>query len=269
MHQLYLLFLLSLPLFAQESKLIQTIADPKTPEDFEHQFKGCLENSECDQVMGLQLSRWKELTSKLRDGNIPAEKKAQELEAFRKKSGIPVEFYTHQKSQQGLKPMLFNSSCKGHNPKEKEKKVLKGTAFVKSMGPTQAIVWRDQTQIEIPLGELLAPQPVTVYYPTGPVTYYLPLGDQPLFIKAREVYALKEDDGLFYILKMALNGEWGIVNVDFKLLGQLEEHRQEVVCPKDDKYVAPKNFGTTFCKTVWDVDSKKVLVVRLHQGCPI
>ena len=268
MHASYLMFFLTISVFAQTTPQIEVIPAPKTIEDFEHQYKGCLANSECDQVMGLQLSRWKELVSKLSDPKMENNKKHQFIELFRSKYGIPVEFYTTQKSQQGFKPLLYNSPCKDHNPKEGEK-TLKGTAFIKSLTKDKAVIWRDQTQIEVPVGELLTPQPVTLYNESSSDIYYLPIGDQPLFIKDKSLHILKEDDGFFYLLKVSANGVWKIENLDYGRLSSWEDKREEVTCPKDPTNIAPKAFGVEFCKTIWNEDLKKTVVVKLRQGCVI
>lgn len=263
----YVVFFISLTAFSQTPPQIQVIPNPKSLEDFDHQYKGCLENSECDQVMGLQLTRWRELIDKVKENKIPDSQKAQYIELFRNKYGLPVEFYTTEKSQQGYKPLLFNSHCKNHNPKAPETKTVKGIAFIKSMNKDKAVVWRDQTQIEVPVGELLTPQPVVVYQEKETKTYYLPIEDQPLFIKNNELYVIKEEDGLFYVLKIAENGDWKIENLDFTKLSTWEDKRSEVSCPKDPNKLAPKAFAVEFCKTVWDEDLKKSVIVKMHQGC--
>lgn len=264
----YLIFFLSLSTFSAEKPKIQVIPNPETTGDYEHQFKGCPANSECDQVMGLQMERWNTLISKVRENKIEANKKAALLELFRSKYGIPVEFYTYQKSQQGFKPLYFNSPCKEHNPKTGDK-TLRGTAFIKSMASDKTVVWRDQTQIEVPTGELLIPQPVTVYYPDGPKEYLLPLSDQPLFIKHKDLYVLKEEDGFFFMLKISPNGIWKIEPMDAFKLSEFELKKEEVKCPLDKFKTTPKIFGVEFCKTVWDEDLKKTIVLKLHQGCSI
>lgn len=264
----YLLFFISLSVFSQTQLQIQLIPNPKTIDDFDHQFKGCLENSECDLAMGLQLTRWKDLLSKIGDEKVEASKRAPYIELFRAKYGIPVEFYTLQKSQQGFKPMLFDSPCKEHNPKEGPK-ILKGTAFVKSLSKEKAVVWRDQVQIEVPTGELLLPQPVMVYEGATVDTYQLPLGDQPMYIKNKDVHVLREEDGFFYMLQVSLNGDWKIESVDSAKLSKWEDHRSEVTCPKDKKKLDFRVFGIEFCKTVWNEDLKKTQVVKMHQGCVI
>lgn len=270
MSMTYLLLFLSLPLLAQAPKArIEVIPPPKTLEDFEHEFKGCPENSECDQVMGHQMQRWKELVKNLVDGEVPPEKRATLLEDFREKYGLPVEFYTYKKSQKGFKPLYFNSPCKGHNPKANEdQRVLIGMAFLKSLSNAKGFVWRDQTQHEVPVGELLIPQPVTVYYDDGPRKYQLPLGDQPLFIKNKELYVLREEEDLFYFLKVSPDGKWKIENVDFKRLGEWENKKENATCPVDKSMSAPAIFNVEFCKSIWDEGLKRPVVVKMHQGCP-
>ncbi len=262
----YLLLFLSLSAFGQNKARIQVLPNPQSLEDFDHEFKGCPENSECDQVMGHMLGQWKTLISKLKD-ITNSNKNAQALELFRSKYGIPVEFYTYQKSQQGFKPALYSSPCKEHNPKSGEK-ILRGIAFLKSVNNEKAIIWRDQSQIELPLKDNLIPQLVKVYYDNSPVNYQLPLNDQPLFIKNRELYILREEDGFYYNLKISENGSWQIVNLDMTQLSSLEEKRQEITCPVDSQKANPV-FTTSFCKTVYDVDSKKTIIVKMHQGCLI
>lgn len=269
MHVLYLLFFMSFGALAQTSPQIKVMPTPQSPEDYEHQFKGCPENSECDQVMGLQMERWKELLTKLKNDSISSAKKAQFIELFRSKYGLPVEFYTYQKSQQGFKPLLFSSSCKAHHPKEPDRKVLIGTSFVQSLSEKEAVIWRDQTKIEVPVGELLIPQPVTVYYPEGAKTYLLPLNDQPLFTKNKELYVLREDEDLFYMLKIDMNGEWRVVDLDFSQLSKLEEKRQYVKCPHEKIKSAPDIFGTEFCKSIANEDTKTLVITKMHQGCII
>lgn len=262
----YLLLFLSLSAFAQNKPRIHVIPNPESLEDFDHEFKGCPENSECDQVMGHMLTRWKTLITKLKELG-ESNKKIQALELFRSKYGIPTEFYTNQKSQTGFRPVLYTSACKEHNPKTGDK-TLRGISFLKSMSAETAVVWRDQSQIDLPLKDNLFPQPMRVYYESGPVTYNLPINEQPLFIKARELYILKEEDGLYYTLKISENGDWKIVDLDMTQLSVWEDKRNEVTCPADT-LKAPAIFGTQFCKTVWDVDAKKTVVIRVQQGCLI
>lgn len=276
-HYFTLFFLFStLGIAAPEIKLV---GEPKSLEDFEHHNKGCPANSECDQVMGHQLQRWQDLTKNLKSSETSHANKALALEAFREKSGIPVEFYTYKKSQQGFRPLYFNSPCKEHNPKLEEKRVLRGIAFVRSIQKDKALVWRDQAQIEVPVGELFIPQPVRVYFPSlqptvagapdqgGSIDYQIPIDDQPLFIRDKSLHIVREEDDYFFMLKITPAGDWSIVDSDFTRLSEWEMKREYVPCPEDKEKKTPKEFGVTFCKSIWNEDIQKPVVIRLHSGC--
>lgn len=266
-HYFVFLVLLS-PSLLKAAPEIKVIEGPKSLEDFEHEFKGCPANSECDQVMGHQMQNWQSMVKRLVNSeSIPSSQKAAEVEEFRAKAGIPAEFYTNRKSQLGFRPFFFNSPCRDHNPKKEEDRVLRGTAFIKSITKDKAIVWRDQAQIEVPVGDLLTPQPVTVFTATGAENYYLPIDDQPLFIKDKSLHILKEDEGFFYVLKIDQKGEWKIVDVDLTRLSEWEDKREYVACPPEKEKKTPKQFGAVFCKKIWDEDNKKPVVVRMHAGC--
>ncbi|HXH29592.1 MAG TPA: hypothetical protein VNJ01_02155 [Bacteriovoracaceae bacterium] len=269
MYVSYFFFFLTTALWAQPSPTIQVLPTPKSIEDFEHEFKGCPLNSECDQVMGLQMSRWKSFVEKIKEEKVDGAKKAQALEEFRQKYGIPVEFYTNLKSKQSFRPILYSSPCKSHGPKAPEQKVMKGISFLKSLNKDKASVWRDQAEIEVSTSGLLFAQEVRVYRGSGATSYYLPLGDQPLFIKNNELYVIKEEDNFFFVLKVNQSGAWSIGHLDFTKLSDWEDKREDTACPPSTGKTPERPFESEFCKTVWDEDSKKSLVVKMQQGCAI
>lgn len=266
MHITYFALFFCLVVFAGPNPRIEVLPNPQGIEDFDHEFKGCPENSECDQVMGHMMSRWKNLINKLKQSSDPI-KKTQMLELFRSKYGIPTEFYTNQKSLQSFGPALHNSPCREHNPRTGEK-ILRATAFIKSLTNEKALIWRDQSLLEMPLKDNLTPQPVKVYYLSGPITYQLSLGDQPLYIKNKELLVLKEDDGFYFALKVSTSGDWKIVDLDMTQLSKWENKRQDIDCPKDSEK-SPPEFNMEFCKTVWDEDLNQLVTVRMNQGCSI
>ncbi len=272
MHAFFLIFFMPLSGFTQVNTRIEVIPNPQSLEDFDHQFKGCPENSECDPVMGLQLKNWNEVLKKLgepKEEKITDLKKAQVLELFRQKYGLPVKFYTYQKSQLGFKPVLYSSACKNHNSKNPALKVLEGISFIKALTKDKAMVWRDQALIEVPTKDLVMSQPVQVYYESTPTTYYLPISDQPLFIKNKELIVIREDEGMFYALNVAASGEWKVVAQDFKNLSQWENKRENVPCPLPKAKVLPAPFEVEFCKTIWNEDTKKTVIVKMYEGCTI
>ncbi|MFL5783288.1 MAG: hypothetical protein ACJ76H_01680 [Bacteriovoracaceae bacterium] len=269
MRTYYFFILLLFPVISGAQPVIKVMEEPRSLEDFEHQNKGCPANSECDPVMGHQMKNWTDLVKALRDDDKkPQLKKIEELEAFRAKAGIPAEFYTYKKSQQGFRPLYFNSPCKDHNPKKDDDRVLRGIAFIKSLTKEKAKVWRDQAEMEVPVGPLLIPQPITIYSGTTIAHYTLPIDEQPLFIKDKALYIVKEEEGFYYVLKVEQTGEWKIVDLDLTRLSEWEDKREYVPCPSDkEKKITPKEFGVTFCKSVWDEDAKKTVVVKMHAGC--
>jgi len=265
----YLCIFLSGVAMATTPQSIKVLQNPESMENFEHQFKGCPENSQCDQVMGMQVQRWKDLISKVRSESVSSAKKTQYLELFRSKFGIPAEFYTDSKSQTTFRPLYFNSPCQAHNPKPPAPKIYKAIAFIKELTSTKAKIWRDQTDYEVPTSASFTPQPVLIYDGPNVTEYALPIEDQPLFIKNKELHVLKEEDGFFYLLRASVQGTWKIVDIDMTKLSDLEDKRQRVACPVDHNFKRPAAFGVEFCKTIWDDDQKKVLIARMHRGCVI
>jgi hypothetical protein len=267
---MFLVYLLFFGVSFAQAKLqgpVEVLPSPQSYEDFEHQNKGCPENSACDEVMGLQLTRWKKLLHSIKNSKDSEEKKAQLLDEFRNKYGIPVDFYTTIKSQQGFKPLYFNSPCSHHNFKDDSKKILKGTAFLKGLSSKSATIWRDQAQMEVPTEELLKAQHVRVYSNDGPEDYYLPLNDQPLYLAGKHLFVLREDDDVFYTLRISQEGEWKIVPTEFSKLSSREERRDNAKCP--DEKTSDEIFKIEFCKSVYDESLDKSFIMRMHQGCAI
>lgn len=65
------------------------------------------------------------------------------------------------------------------------------------------------------------------------------------------------------------NTEWKIVDIDQTRLSEWEDKRSNITCPDDKTKNIPGVFEIGFCKTVWDEDSKKTVIVRMHQGCTL
>jgi hypothetical protein len=104
---------------------------------------------------------------------------------------------------------------------------------------------------------------------TEVATYQLPLGDQPLFIKDKSLHVLREEDGLFYFLKIGRTGDWKIEDVDMSRLSFWEEKRENTNCPAEKEKTKSQYFESSFCKKIWDEDSKSSLTIKLNEGCVI
>jgi len=232
------------------------------PHEFIHQNLGCYENSECDPVMGHQLNRWTRL---IKDKNLEGKNKKAALSKHLKENGIPIEFYTIEKTNYFFKPMLFNSHCRNHNPKEGEK-TLRATAFMKSLNPEKAVIWRDQTQIEYQPDSQLVAQPIKVYFEESPKIFMASLDDQPLYIKNNKIYILKEYEEEFFLLEVSEDGKWEIVDLDFSKLSFYEDKKTHIACPSEQMN-RPKEFEVKFCRGIWDESQNKLIPVEMYQGC--
>ena len=261
---IYLLLIFSFSSFGQAIPQVNVLKNPESLEDFKHEIKGCPENSECDQIMGHMFTQWNKLIEKIRTDK--STKSMQLLEQYRKKYGIPVEFYTNHKTKNVFGPALYNSSCKHHNPKEGEK-IFRGISFMKGTTDKVAIIWRDQAQHEIPLEKNIFLQELKIYYPGSIITYRIPLLDQPLYVENKNIFILKEEDGFYYLLKITPQGQWNIIPINFSRLSYFENKKSEVKCPIVEK--ASDIFETHFCKSVWDDTTKQNVIYRSEMGCVI
>ncbi|MFA7612651.1 MAG: hypothetical protein WCY48_00335 [Candidatus Caldatribacteriota bacterium] len=255
------LFLIVSPL-SWSAPQVKVLSEPSTPQEFIHQNPGCLENSECDPVMGHQINEWNQL---IKNPKLKGKDKRLALSKHLKERGIPTEFYTIQKVSRFFKPMLFNSHCRNHNPKEGEK-ILRGTSFIKSLTPDKAVIWRDQTQIEFTPDEQLVAQPIKVYFDEVPKIFLSSLDDQPLFIKDHKLYILKEYEEEFFLLEIDEKGKWEIVDMDISKLSFYEDKKAHMECP-NSVGTHPTEFEVRFCKGIWDESQSKLIPVEMYQGC--
>lgn len=235
----------------------------------DHLNSGCPENSECDQVMGIQLKRWQNLLKNLQAREKDPKKQAAFIQGHLDLYGVPAEFYTHNKSAHSFKPLYYNSACAEHNPKGKPAdKVLRGMSFIKGTKNKNALLWRDQASLEIPVNDQLDLAPLDIAYDDQLKTYLVPLEEEPLFISKDGPVFLREYDGFFYILLVKDSGEWKIGVMDFMTLSSFEEKKRAINCPQKEK--APKltgPFNLILCKEIWDDAAKKTRPVYLRRGC--
>lgn len=255
----------------KESEDLQIHLLPQESKGFEgdHQNSGCPENSECDQVMGLQLKRWQNLLRNLQDKEKDSKKQVKFIQGFLDLYGVPAEFYTNSKSAQSFKPLYYNSPCREHNPKDKPlEKVLRGMSFIKKTTPTGVVIWRDQATLEIPLSDQIQLAKLDIQEEGTLKSYYIPLDEEPLYLSKDGPVFLREDDGLFYGLQILNSGDWKIAGLDFTNLSFFESKKKMVDCPKNDKTPLLEGpFHTVICKEIWDHSAKKNRLAILRRGC--
>ncbi len=237
--------------------------------DNDHENSGCPENSECDQVMGLQYKRWQNLLRNLQLKKSTPQKITQFIQGHLENYGIPTEFYTTHKSAKSFKPISYNSPCRDHNPKGKPlERVLRGISFVKKTTKDSAVIWRDQAVLEVPLNEDFNLADLTIQTDSGEQNLKLPLDEEPLYLNKDGAVFIREDDGLFYALQIQFSGEWKIVNVDMTNLTNFDSRKRSIECGTKEK--APKLSGPytyAICKEIWDDSAKKLRPIILRRGC--
>lgn len=237
--------------------------------DGDHQNSGCPENSECDQVMGLQYKRWQNLLRNLQLKEKSSQKQGQYVQGHLELYGIPVEFYTTHKSAKTFRPIYYNSPCREHNPKDKPlERVLRAMSFVKKTSKDTVTIWRDQAQLEIPFSDDLVFADLDITTDEGVQTLKVPLDEEPLYLTKNGPVFLREDDGLFYALQIDYNGVWKVINLDMTTLSNYESKKRSTQCGEKEK--GPKlsgPFNVAICKDIWDDSAKKLRPVVLRRGC--
>ncbi|GEM_PF-1351753 len=237
--------------------------------DGDHIFTGCPENSECDQIMGLQFQRWQNLLRNLQAKEKDPKKQTQFLQGFLDLYGVPAEFYTNLRTTKSFKPMYYNSPCRDHNPKGKPlERILRGTSFIKKTTATSVTIWRDQATIEIPVSDEIRLAKLDIINDDSSLSYLVPLEEEPIFVTKDGPVFLREDDGLFYGLQIQNSGDWKIITLNFTNLSFYESKKNLLDCNKyKTRPTASAPFETIICKEVWDDSLKKNRPIVLRRGC--
>jgi hypothetical protein len=237
-------------------------------EEVSHAFKGCPENSDCDEEMGQQMLKWKDLVAQELSSDTPKLKKTQDLSAFVEKHGWHSHFYAKPTLKAVIAPILFSSSCALHNSKDPALVLLKGEAFIKGVKDESAIVSKGNTEYKIKIGENLILQKI-IFYPNSknpPQSYWLPLGEKPLYIEGDQLVALVESFDFYALLKIDPSGNWNFSLPPSGSLLKYTEDIQEVECPKNAEAV-PFGFQKTWCSTLSDKDGAPAGVTQLFWAC--
>jgi hypothetical protein len=90
-----------------------------------------------------------------------------------------------------------------------------------------------------------------------------------LRLAAFNVFAHNRDDHSKNIsFLMDENGNWKVVTIEMSNLSHWEDKRQDIACPKD-KEAGSSVFTNQFCKSILNIDTNKLVTVRMGQGCLI
>jgi hypothetical protein len=217
-----------------------------------HETPGCPTNSVCGRDQGIQKIHWNEFNQNLQKqvNHLTDTKKKIELEQYRQRWGIPVQYYftqdfleskflNHPSSQSQTThnpwiPIYWDSSCSIINPsgdKRKSPPPMIGESFVVSS--QNESTWMVQNQGK----KILIDQPLILFRPmmlinkksSTSISYRVPLGDFPIYVDNQKMVLLKDDEGLYYYLSInSSNGEWKIVEKP-----SYQQHWQQISCPTE------------------------------------
>lgn len=212
--------------------------------DLAHENLGCPENSECSKANGKKLLKWSSIIKKYADKPRLLSKK---LEKFRKQNGIPVEFLLHDNlnTKQTLDPIVWDSRCRHHNPKEGTK-IVKGMKFFRNNPKTDKLKF--------------------IQVKTPDSVYEIPYGDQPLFIRNKELIIVKEYEEAFYHMSISPKGKWKILNVRSSQTAKGRINRENADCKTKTK--GNEYFLGSYCAKIWDEDKKDSVLIEQDWTCP-
>lgn len=263
---LFSLFFRALPLFAQT----QTAEPAKslTYQDFAHPNKGCPENSDCDEVMGKLLDKWKKLAERW-ESDLPRSTKVKEMQLQLSQFGWPVEFYVKSQAKSGLNPILLSSTCSLHNPKDKPNdRIWRGQAFVRGTEGELVLFSRGDTEFKIKQADLFHLRPVIVYEnDQPPKKFFLPIEENPIYLEKGKLQVVVESEGVYAMLGIPTDGLWEVHLSPESGLSEYFEDRTDVDCPKDAAKTEAPWFQFTHCQKLMNKDTGKAVVAQYFSAC--
>lgn len=216
--------------------------------DIEHKNKGCPINSECSKDSGKLMAAWDKIFI-----HESSQKRLELMREFRKENGLPFEFLAKKEVKEKFDPILFNSRCKHHNPKNPHNNTYQGIMFFK----------------KIPLEDgLLKFDKIVLFEKDKKRIYIVPYQDRPHFMKDDRLFFLKDYDDYFYQISLTDKGNYNIENLNISVFSKADSKKvKEVPCPenKEDK---PDRYSSTYCQQIWDMDTNEMKTIQVFWSCP-
>lgn len=242
------LILLSSPLVKAQNNSINGLSFDASV--IEHQNPGCPSNAQCSKKSG---SLRKKFTNILAKTNESASGLRMRND-FRKKYGIPIEVWSLPSSQKRDDLIIFDSPCQNHNIPGKE--ILNSLAIVKSL-----------KELKNNFKEVI-PRRIYLKRDKKILSYDLPRGDLPSYLKNDRFYYTKSIDGNYYSYSISKNG-----SIQIESSEKPKNYAKTVTCSKElesefKKANSPKNlFQETYCKAVWNTTKNIYEVIILGWSC--
>lgn len=227
--------------------LAQGIGEVSSFKDIEHKNKGCPINSDCSKTNGILMQDWDKIFLEPK-----TTKRFKLMQRFQKQHGLPLQFLASIGIKKNYDPILWNSRCRHHNPKNPNNNIYQGMIFTKT----------------IPLESDLMFDPVVVYNKGKKINFRVPYQDKPFFIKGDRIYILKDYDDNYYQISVGPKGNFRLENENLSLYSKATSKKmKEVPCP-EDKMDKPDLYTSSYCQKVWDVDTNEMKTVQVFWSCP-
>ncbi len=213
----------------------------------QHENTGCPINTSCSKKMGTALSKWEAFIKKTHSKN-----QFNKLQVFFKNNGIPLYFLSTKEAKISLDPIIWDSRCRFHIPKNPNNRIVKAMKFLK----------------KLPKNSLYNFTPLIVYNGKDEMNYRIPYEDYPFAIKDERLFFIKDYDDFYYYYSVDKEGNLQIENLNQKLVNMAMDKKQDnIKCPTsmkfDDKY-----FSQSFCQKIQDLKTKELKIIQYAWSCP-
>lgn len=241
-----------------DNKIPSSLKKNLTYEDFEHENKGCPENSICDEQMGLHRKKWLNLLKKIDLQKMKEAKKVGLIENFRQKHGLPTHFYIQLEEAKQKRPIVWSSECKLHQ----QNKIYLGEAFVSKTNKNEATWHKGKEKKQY---ELLF-DPIIVYRGKKKLKFYAPKGETPLYLDGDELVFVREDEGVFYGLKISTQGKWTVISSKGHNNSRYIAGLEDTKCPSQTEF-NKDIYQSQYCRKIWDKTKKEFQIIRFVWSC--
>lgn len=212
--------------------------------DLAHENPFCPENSYCSKANGKKFEQWQKLTE-----NLPEKNQYKKLEHIRNELGLPIQFLTNEKSKISIDPIIWNSRCEIHNPKDKKETIYKAIQFYRND----------------PKSEFVNLVPIKIHGEKE-LDFRIPYGEQPLFIWKNKLYLTSDYEDIFFSLAIDTNGQWEVVKLPQSLTEKASLTREDIKCEK--KFKPNQYFSSSYCEKIWNEDTKTFSIIEQMWSCP-
>jgi hypothetical protein len=216
-----------------------------TYSDLKHENPHCPENSICSVSNGKKIKFWnKKIEGKnIKDTTLRAERLRNEI-------GLPVLFLTTKTSDKAIDPIIWNSRCRDHNPKDKTQTVFKALKFFRND----------------PKSEHVNLVTINTKKRKKNISYKIPYEAQPLLIWKKKIFFVHEFDDVLFHMSISSKGIWRAEYIPEKILSKARFERENTKCILTQK--ANKFYSASYCTNVWNADTKKLETLEHSWSCP-